>query len=306
MTCIYRQTLMRLALLCSIGILIVSCYSEDNIVPTPITDDLLFDFPQGNSDYDRTFQIVQEKYGSYPIYKDITDNLLNRAWVNLYPNMYIVSTPIEANQVSFYADFLLNHILQEFNPDLYKPLFPRYIFMVNDMHRVENGIAKSHMPAKLDGVDFWAISFKSEFINHPVSSEFKKPRIMIAYGIIEKALNAGLISIPVNFTEGVDYETMIYDDINDRFSKYHYQNRGFVKYVQPDFEYESPITNISIVASHNQDFLMFVRKILYSTPQTFEQENGEYDLLMKRYQIVLDCFTKYGIDLNNLAIGPSN
>ena len=51
---------------------------------------------------------------------------------------------------------------------------------------------------------------------------------------------------------------------------------------------------------------MYIRKILYTAPEAFVAENGTYDLVMKRYKIVLDCFNNYGIDLSGIAEGPKN
>ena len=38
-----------------------ACYKEEPIVPTPMRDDLLFEFPQDNQDYDRRIQKIQEE-----------------------------------------------------------------------------------------------------------------------------------------------------------------------------------------------------------------------------------------------------
>lgn len=287
------------------AVLMVSCYSEEELVPTPQTDDLLFDFPQGNSESDRVLQKVQEEYGCYPVYRGITSNLLNRAWVNLYPNMTIVADEIADGELAFYTDFLTGHFLDWFDAETFGKYLPRYFFMVKNMHREENGIAKAHMPVKTDGVDFWAISFEDKFLENPVQSELKPQRLMLAYELILKALNAGKIEIPLNFTDGVDYRTPITNDVSNPHSANHYQTRGFVKYVQPSFSSES-IASLDLIASNNEDFLMYVRKILYTTPESFVAENGTYALVMKRYQIVLDCFKKYKIDLSGIAKGPKN
>ena len=59
----------------------------------------------------------------------------------------------------------------------------------------------------------------------------------------------------------------------------------------------------AVIAMAGEDFLMYVRKILFSTPETFAAENGQYDLVMRRYNIVLDVFSEFGIDLNAIATG---
>lgn len=301
---IYRIMILAVAY-CVTAASVVSCYSEEELTPTLLTDDLLFDFPQGNSESDRILQKVQEEYGCYPVYRGITPNLLNRTWVNLYPNMTIVADEIADGELAFYTDFLTGHFLDWFDAEAFGKYLPRYFFMVKNMHREENDIAKAHMPVKTDGVDFWAISFETRFLSNPVQSELRPLRLILIYELILKALNDGFIEIPINFTDGVDYRTPIINDVSNPHSANHYQTRGFVKYVQPSFSSES-IAALDLIASNNEDFLMYIRKILYTAPEAFVAENGTYDLVMKRYQIVLDCFNNYGIDLGGIAEGPKN
>lgn len=286
------------------AMMLVSCYSEEELTPTQLTDNLLFDFPQGNSDSDRELQRIQEKYGSYPVYREITGSLLNRAWVNLYPTMTLVAEDVSDAELPFYVDFLSRHLLGWFDAATFGEFLPRYFFLVNNLHRVENGIAKAHMPVKTDGVDFWAISFESKFLENPILSELKRPRLLLSYEIILRALQAGVIEIPFSFTEGIDYETQIYNDMRNPHSENHFQTRGFVQYVQPDFSNQTKAYTVEIAAAQNQDFLMYVRKILYSTPDEFVTENGAYDLVMRRYRIVLNCLKDCGVDLSGIALGP--
>lgn len=290
------------------SLLAVSCYKEAPLDPTPdVAGKLLFDFPQGNTPTDRRIQGIQEKYGTYVIYKDIQNSLLNRAWVNVYINSYIVSQPVPDNLVEWYVDFLESNLLDYFDPAKFKTYLPRYFFLVTNMHRIIDGQDKPHIPAKTDGVDFWAMSFKTTESGAIDLTDEKKVRITLAYQMICNMLKEGKIEIPSTFYDGIDYSTIIYDDINNPdklHSAYHYQTRGFVKYVQPDFEYESPLTNIKLAAAANEDFLMYTRKILFSSKAEFLAENGIYEKVMRRYNIVLEVFNNMGIDLSGLSEGP--
>ena len=51
---------------------------------------------------------------------------------------------------------------------------------------------------------------------------------------------------------------------------------------------------------------MYVRKILYTPPAQFISEHTRWELIMKRYQIVLDLFNSLGIDLSAISEGPTN
>lgn len=284
-----------------------SCYKEDKLMPTPMYNELLFEFPQDNKDYDRKIQSIQERNGTYVIYKDIDQNLINRSWINLFPDMPLVASPVSTSNILHYVDYLEDNFFRHFTSETFLKLLPKYFFILNDMHREEKGVAKAHQYTKTDGIDFWALSFQETENGGLKSYDSKKIRITLCYALIKKAFDEGLIEVPATFSQGIDYKNPIYNyaypdgTIPEPVHEFHYQLRGFVKYVQPDFEYESPATNINVVSMAGEDFLMFVRKILYSTPASFLTENSRWDLVMKRYQIVLDVFNDLGVDLNAIA-----
>lgn len=271
-------------------------------------DDLLFEFPQDNKEHDRRIQKIQEEYGTYVIYKDITDNLLNRAWINLYPTMTFTSTPVAESHIPIYLDFLENHLFAYFKAEQMQKFLPKYFFIVNNLHREENGVAKPHLLTRTDGVDFWAFSIKAGSTGNLAGFDSKLARITLAYALIKSAFDAGLIEVPASFYQGINYKDPVYNAIypDGTIHEWHYQQRGFVKYVQPTFEYESPATNISVIGQAGEDFLMYVRKILYSSPAQFLSENAGFDLVMARHKIVLDLLKKYGVDLNAISEGPEN
>lgn len=283
----------------------VSCGKEDPLTPTPMYDDLLFEFPQDNKEYDRDIQKIQEKFGTYVIYKDITGNLLNRAWINLYPTMSFVAGPVKEEHVSYYVDWLNSNFFRYFDSEVFLRFFPKYFFLVDGLHREEAGVAKSHTVSMTEGVDFWAFSLQTNSAGVIQSFEEKLARIRFAYALIKSAFAQGYIEVPASFYQGIDYKNPIYggvDSAGNLVHEWHYQNRGFVKYVQPSFEYESPSTNISIITA-SEDFLMFVRKILFTSEKDFLAENGRWDLVMRRYNIVLDLFKQLGVDLTAVSEG---
>ena len=297
----------KIILVLTVAIAASACYKEEPIVPTPMRDDLLFEFPQDNQAHDRRIQKIQEEYGTYVIYKDIDQNLLNRAWINLYPSMTLVADPVKEEHISYYLDQLQSHLFDYCDSELMKSYFPKYFFLVNNLHRVDNGVDKAHMVSKTDGVDFWAFSLKEkDGVMQTVN--IRQARLCLTYALIKAAFDEGKIQVPASFYEGVDYKNVIYDAIysDGTVHEWHYQQRGFVKYVQPSFESESRTTDISVVASDGEDFLMYVRKILYTPPAQFISEHTRWELIMKRYQIVLNVFNELGIDLSAIAEGPAN
>ena len=286
-----------------------SCYEEPPLTPSALRDDLLFEFPQDNKEHDRAIQNIQEEFGTYVIYKDITDNLLNRAWINLYPTMTLTSSPLAEGHVPYYVDFLQAHLFDYFKgADVINESLPKYFFIVNNMHREENGVAKPHLFTMTEGVDFWALSFKVSEAGVIQAFDSKLARIKLAYALIKAAYEEGKIEVPASFYQGIDYKNPVYNAIYNDGSvhEWHYQLRGFVKYVQPTFEYESPATNISVIGMAGEDFLMYVRKILFTSPAAFLSENSRWEKVMERYRIILDMFESYGVDLSAISEGPDN
>lgn len=284
-----------------------SCYKEGKLVPTPMQNELLFEFPQDNKEHDRKIQDVQENYGTYIIYKDIDQNIINRSWINLFPDMPLVASPVSESNIMHYVTYLEENFFRHFSSEKFQKYFPKYFFILNEMHREEKGVAKAHQYTKTDGIDFWALSFQETEDGGLKTYNSKKIRITLCYALIKKMFDEGQIEVPASFSQGIDYKNPIYNyaypdgTIPEPVHEFHYQLRGFVKYVQPDFEYESPATNINVVSMAGEDFLMFVRKILFSTPESFIAENSRWELVMKRYQIVLDLFEEMGVDLNAIA-----
>ncbi len=283
-----------------------SCNKEAPLSPSPMRDDLLFEFPQDNKAVDRQIQTIQEEYGPYIIYKDIDENLLNRAWINLYPSMRLTADPVAPEQAQFYVDFLQKNIFDFVTKEDMKKFFPKYFFLVNNLHRVDGGVDKPHILALTDGVDFWAFSLKTNSSGVVQSFDAKKARIMFMYALIKTAFDQGAIEVPASFYQGIDYKNPVYNAVysDGTVHEWHYQLRGFVKYVQPTFEYESPATDISVIGMAGEDFLMYVRKILFSSPAQFISENSQWELVMTRYRIVLDLFNELGLDLSAISEGP--
>lgn len=288
-------------------LLCAACYREAPIVPTDAVDEPLFAFPQGNESYDRTLQTIQEDYGTYVIYKDIPNYLLNRAWVNVYLNSYIVADPVPDALVPWYIDFIKENVFDYVDPAAFGKFLPKYVFLVSNMHMILDGESKPHIPAKVDGIDFWAVSFQTTAAGALDRPDVHKTRSLMMYKLLQNMVDAGAVEIPASFKEGIDYETQVYDDINNPTltSPYHYKSRGFVRYVDPSFDYHSPLTAtfFSIAQTYNGDFLMFLREILYYTTAEFIADYGSYPLVMRRYNIVLDVFKQMGIDLKAITDG---
>ena len=159
-------------------------------------------------------------------------------------------------------------------------------------------------------MDFWAVSFNEKQFDAQENlkltvKEERTRRCLLNYNLIYKAIDGGEIEAPVGFTTGIDYNTEI-QYLRPAASDY-YLTRGFVDNVDPGFsEGETNRFSVGVMRAKNADLLAYVRKILYSTPSEFEAQYADYDLVLKRRQLVVDHFLDLGWDLNAISNGPSS
>lgn len=299
-----------LALALCAGLSLTGCYSEEALTPTPIEDELLFTYPQGSDTWDREIQTLQEKFGTYITYREITQGILNRAWVNQDAMRVLVGYQIPDEQMPAYMDFITQQFL-DFVDVRYAHYLPRYIFLLDGLHFEGPDISRvTYQFGKFDGVDFWAVSFNEKQFDAQENlkltvKEERTRRCLLNYNLIYKAIDGGEIEAPVGFTTGIDYNTEI-QYLRPAASDY-YLTRGFVDSVDPGFsEGETNRFSVGVMRAKNADLLAYVRKILYSTPSEFEAQYADYDLVLKRRQLVVDHFLDLGWDLNAISNGPSS
>ena len=60
-----------------------ACNEDEEIVPSGNYSPIRGGFPQGTTKYDSLIYDIKQEYGVYLIYKDITEEDLNRDWVSV-------------------------------------------------------------------------------------------------------------------------------------------------------------------------------------------------------------------------------
>ena len=75
---------------------------EDEITPSGNYSPIRGGFPQGNTEYDSIINEIKNKYGVYLLYKDVTEEDMNRTWVSAGTgDIYVAGDSADRNKRSW-------------------------------------------------------------------------------------------------------------------------------------------------------------------------------------------------------------
>lgn len=346
-----------LPILGGIILTLASCYNEKELTPSGDYAVVRFKFPQGDNSWDQDIKEIHDKYGVYLIYKEISDQDLNRMWTSLGTGYLYTGEDLNDEQAEFYVNFLKNNIFNYISPEIAQRALPAKIYMLDNFKKynpsdgggtggdtgggtgggTDTGtgggtgggtgpvVDPNFVPLKTDGFDYWALSFTADEMQFMNEYSARIKRDVFIYLMIQNAMNSNIIEEPAAFTEGMDYKTTFYNDMDIQNNKAtkddpnYYKNRGFVEMISADFttelnrspfglfEYTDP--SIDPAMGTHRDFLFYIRAALYYPEADFRAYYPKdlYPLINKRYDIVVSHLkTSYGIDLQGIAKGPEN
>lgn len=320
-----------------------ACSEEEEIVPSGNYSPIRGGFPQGTTKYDSLIYDIKQEYGVYLIYKDITEEDLNRDWVSVGTgDLYVAGYEDERDlgawdlpqeQLPFYVDYFYNYIFPNISHDFAKSSFPVKIYMIHSLRTEprdfgedsgENagggtGSTDPYKSIKLGNFDNWAISFKEEIINgEDTEYALKQQRCIFMLQAIYNAMDKGEITSPDEFWTGFDFsedKTIDQDPSKDNY-KYklgfiddiydHYATTGRTDEV---WNYKTYIIHTYNWAKGNKDnnlFNAYIKNAMWLTPEEFEERYPKdlYPMLTEKYEITVKHIKEqYGIDLQGIAYG---
>ena len=322
-----------------------SCHKEEEIVPSGNYSPIRGGFPQGTSKYDSLIYDIKQEYGVYLIYKDITEEDLNRDWVSVGTgDLYVAGYEDERNlgawdlpqeQLPFYVDYFYNYIFPNISREFANSSFPVKIYMIHNLRTEprdfgEDSGANSggttldpYKTIKLGNFDNWAISFKNEIINgSDTEYALKQMRCVFMIEAIKNAVSKGEITSPDEFWTGFDFGTdkkmEHYDSLKDNY-KY---KLGFVDVPNDNFgtgqlkQLWRPMETITSCYYWEKGkyeqydlFKAYIKNAMWLTPEEFEERypSDKYPMIKEKYEIVTDHMKEqYGIDLKGIACGIKN
>jgi hypothetical protein len=214
-----------------------ACYEEEEITPSGNYSPIRGGFPQGDSKYDSLIYDIKQEYGVYLLYKDITEEDLNRDWVSVGTgDIFVAGYDDEREDAAwnlpdehlpFYVDYFYNYIFPNISTDFAKSSFPVKIYMIHNLRTEprdfgedsgESGSGTTLDPyktIKLGNFDNWAISFKDDIING-TDTEYalKQLRCVFMIEALKNAMDKGEITSPDEFWTGFDFSSR--KDVNGK------------------------------------------------------------------------------------------
>ena len=337
---IIKTTVITLAALLSFN---ACSENEDAITPSGNYSPIRGGFPQGDSRYDSLINDIKNEYGVYLIYKDITEEDLNRDWVSAGTgDIYVGGYEDERDDWSwnlpeahlpFYVDYFHNYIFPNISKEFANSTFPVKIYMIHNLRTEPRDYGEEnngnvggtdtdpHKSIKLGNFDNWAISFSEEVIEGgDAEYTLRQQRCMFMIQAIYNAIEKGGITSPDEFWTGFDFsqdKKMNHVDPNKENYKY---NLGFADMINDNFG-TGVQKQVWVPAYANETscyywekdkypnynlFTTYIKNAMWLTPEEFETRypQGKYPMIREKYEIVVNHMLEtYGIDLVGIARG---
>lgn len=246
-----------------------ACNGEEDLTPSGNFSPIRGGFPQGNSEYDSIINDIKKEYGVYLIYKDITEEDLNRDWVSVGTgDLYVAGYEEEREDAAwnlpeshlpYYVNYFNDYIFPNISKDFAKSSLPVKIYMIHNLRTEPRDFGEDSIQSdegteetnpekfiKLGNFDNWAISFKEEIINGSgtdAKETLKKQRCIFMIEAIKNAMDKGEITSPEEFWTGFDFssrkdengkEMNIMDHMDPSKDNYKYK-LGFIDDINDNF-----------------------------------------------------------------------
>ena len=320
-----------------------ACSSEDDLTPSGNYSPIRGGFPQGNSEYDSIINDIKNDYGVYLLYKDITEEDLNRDWVSAGTgDIYVGGYDEERDDpawnlpeahLPFYVDFFYSYIFPNISKEFAQTTFPVKIYMIHNLRTEPRdfgddsgdvGVGTNTDPfksIKLGNFDNWAISFKDEVINGgDAEYTLRQQRCMFMIQAIYNAIEKGEIDSPDEFWAGYDFSSdKKMNNVDPSKTNYKYK-LGFVDMINDNFgtgvQKQVWVPDYANETScyywekdkypHYNLFATYIKNAMWLTPDEFEARypSTEYPMIKEKYNIVVNhLLDTYGINLAGIARG---
>ena len=319
-----------------------ACSSEDDLTPSGNYSPIRGGFPQGNSEYDSIINDIKNDYGVYLLYKDITEEDLNRDWVSAGTgDIYVGGYDEERDDpawnlpeahLPFYVNFFYSYIFPNLSKEFAQTTFPVKIYMIHNLRTEPRDFGEDSgevggtntdpfKSIKLGNFDNWAISFKDEVINgSDAEYSLRQQRCMFMIQAIYNAIEKGDIDSPDEFWAGYDFSSdKKMNNVDPSKANYKYK-LGFVDMINDNFgtgvQKQVWAPNYANETScyywekdkypHYNLFTTYIKNAMWLTPEEFEARypSSTYPMVKEKYNIVVNHMLEtYGIDLVGIARG---
>lgn len=320
-----------------------ACSEEDAITPSGNYSPIRGGFPQGDTEYDSIINSIKNEYGVYLLYKDITEEDLNRDWVSAGTgDIYVAgyeneredhSWNLPAEHLPFYVNYFKDYIFPNINKEFANATLPVKIYMIHNLRteprdygddsgQQEGGTETDPFKSiKLGNFDNWAISFKDEIITGgDAGYALRQQRCIFMSQLIYNSIEKGEITSPDEFWTGFDFSADKKMNHTDPAKANYKYKLGFVDMINDNFGtgvlkqvWVPPYANETSCYYWEKDkypnynlFTTYIKNAMWLTPEEFEARypSGKYPMIKEKYDIVVKhMLEKYGVNLVGIAKG---
>ena len=325
--------------------LLSACTGEDPLSPSGNYSPIRGGFPQGDSKYDSIINNIKNEYGVYLLYKDITEEDLNRDWVSagtgdIYVGGYDEeredpSWNLPEEHLPFYVDYFNSYIFPNISKEFAKTTFPVKIYMIHNLRTEPRDFGEDNgevsggtntdpfKSIKLGNFDNWAISFKEEVIDgDDAEYSLRQQRCVFMTQLIYNSISKNEITSPDEFWSGFDFsQDKKMNHENAEKANYKYK-LGFVDMINDNFGtgvqkqvWVPPYASETSCYYWEKDkypnynlFTTYIKNIMWLTPEEFEARypSAQYPMIKEKYDIIVKHMLEvYGLDLIGIAKGTN-
>ncbi len=248
--------------------------NDDDITPSGNYSPIRGGFPQGNSELDSVIFNIKQEYDIYLLYKDVTEEDMNRTWVSAGTgDIYVAGDPTERENgtwdlpeehLPYYINFFSYYIFPNITKEFAKTTFPIKIYMINNLRteprifgvddeeeeeskeenkeedsNIQGTDANPNKIIKLGDFDNWAISIPDSVIQNTSNegSEYalKQLHCVFMINVIDNSIEKGTLVSPDAFWKDYDMSDSALVNVKDMNASNSLRNLGYIDILEEKF-----------------------------------------------------------------------
>ena len=233
--------------------------NEEDIIPSGNYSPIRGGFPQDSTALDTLIYEIKQEYGVYLLYKDVTEEDMNRDWISagtgdIYVAGYEEDRDLGAwdlpkEHLPYYVNFFRYDIFPNISKEFARSTFPVKIYMIHNLRTEprdfgeDSGVVSGtdlnpYKTIKLGNFDNWAISFPDSVIFGTTSNasySLKQQRCVFMINVINNSVEKGELVSPDEFWNDYDMRDSVKVNVKDMDAANSLYNLGFVDMLEEKF-----------------------------------------------------------------------
>lgn len=285
------RTLKYFYILIVAAVAFTACNDDNELgeVKVPGSD---YTLPQGgNNEADAKIMSLYDTYGSYFLYvfseKDFKWSLVENNGTEYQ------FEPIEPERVNNLLDIIQITWLDLYDTSFLKKNMPKFVMLTGKLQTlVEDWWSSSWVDVPARCIDNQiAISDITKNVGEMTSDDKRSFKNYLQAVFLNYCITTGAVEVPREFYTVSDYTAELYWESTEKAREY-----GFVYNPQTDEEWSTVYWSLS----QSLDISAYVASLAYRTESEWT-EDLEYPLVRKKYELLVNAFTKAGVDIKKIG-----